>query len=313
MGHRFFKTSGSSGEEKWIALSEKALEWSARSVIEALEISESDVLGLVLPRIHVGGYGLVLRAKLSRASLVEFEGRWDARSFASWCEEQAVTVLSLVPTQVYDLMVGKIQAAKSLRVIVVGGGALEDELCMAARALGWPVLPSYGMTETSSQIATGDGLPLLPGWEARVEEGRLALKGGGLLSAVIRRQGTSFESVDPKVDGWFLTNDRAEVTSTGLRILGRSDRLVKVLGELIDLDELERFWSDVLGEEVAIIAKADERRGVNLILYFEGEGEKLEELNASLPGPERVRSWRRVSSLPRSALGKIDRASLSKF
>ena len=42
--HRFFRTSGSSGREKWVALSDEALEWSARSVIGALGIVSKDVL-----------------------------------------------------------------------------------------------------------------------------------------------------------------------------------------------------------------------------------------------------------------------------
>jgi len=312
-GHRFFKTSGSSGEEKWIALSEEALAWSARAVMEALGICESDVLGLAIPRIHVGGYGLALRAELAGARLVEMEGKWDARRFADWCEAEGVTVSSLVPTQVHDLVAGGIEASQSLRVIVVGGGALDEDLCEEARALGWPVVPSYGMTETGSQVATGDGLPLLPGWEARVEEGRLALKGGGLLTAVIRRKDRGFEWEDPKVDGWYLTSDRVEMTAKGLRVLGRADRVVKVLGELVDLDDLEKFWKEALGEEVAIITKSDARRGVTLLLFFEGEGGRVEELNARLPGPERVGEWKGVARLPRSPLGKINRSSLGEF
>ncbi len=310
-GHRFFRTSGSSGEEKWIALSEEALEWSARSVIEALEITKEDVLGLALPEIHVGGYGVVVRARVSGAGLARFEGRWEAEGFAEWCEREGVTVLSLVPTQVHDLVKAGCRGGDKLRVIVVGGGALDEGLADEARGLGWPVLPSYGMTETSSQVATGEGLPLLPGWEAKVVDGCLALRGGGLLTAVIRRKGGEFFAEDPKVDGWFLTQDRVEIEEGRLRVMGRADRLVKVMGELVDLENLENFWREKLGGEVAIVTRVDERRGVTLDLFFEAAGEGVEELNAGLPGPERLSAWRRVESMPRSPLGKIDRAALS--
>ena len=312
-GHRFFKTSGSSGVEKWVALSEGALEWSARSVIEALGIVQSDVLGLALQEVHVGGFGLVVRARIAGAKLERFEGKWNAGWFSDWCGENGVTVSSLVPTQVHDLVAGGFRGAESLRVIVVGGGAFDDDLKERARELGWPVVPSYGMTETSSQVATGDGLPLLPGWSAKLVDGRLALNGGGLLTAEIRRSGRGFVAEDPKVEGWYVTSDRAELRDGGLRILGRADRLVKVLGELVDLEKLEGFWRGELGREVALVTEGDERRGVNLFLYHEGGEMDLSELNEGLPGLERLAGWRGMPELPRSPLGKIDRVALGKF
>lgn len=312
-GHRFFRSSGSSGVEKWIALSNEALEWSARAVIAALEMNSDDVLGLALPEIHVGGYGMVVRATIAGARLERFDERWEAIRFARWCRSKAVSISSLVPTQVHDLVRAGATGSESLRVIVVGGGALDDQLKERARALGWPVLPSYGMTETSSQVATGDGLPLLPGWEAKLVEGRLALRGGGLLTAVIRRKDDRFVAKDPKVDGWFVTNDRAECQDGRLRILGRADRRVKVLGELVDLDGVERFWGEELQREVAVVTVPDERRGVRLHLFYEGPEEDLGSSNEARPGLERLSGWTAVEQLPRSALGKIDRASLPEI
>jgi O-succinylbenzoic acid--CoA ligase len=175
------------------------------------------------------------------------------------------------------------------------------------------VVPSYGMTETSSQVATGDGLPLLQGWEAKIVEGRLALKGDGLLSAIILRKGDGFIAEDPKVDGWYVTNDRCEFVGKGLRVLGRADRLVKVLGELVNLEELEKFWREKLNCEVALVARPNERRGVSLFLFYEGIEVDLERWNASLPGPERVVEAIAINLLPRSVLGKVDRFALTDF
>lgn len=312
--HRFFRTSGSSGGEvKWIALSEEALAWSARTVIEGLGIIDDDVLGLAIPEVHVGGAGLVLRAEISGARLARFLPKWEVREFAKWCAEEEVTVLSLVPTQVHDLVEGLAVGNPELRVVVVGGGALDDVLATKARALGWPVVPSYGMTETASQVAVGEGLPLYAGWEARVVDGCLSLKGGSLLSAVIRREGESYVAHDPKSDGWFLTQDRVEIVEGGLRILGRDDRRVKVLGVLVDLDELEQFWATELGVDCALVAQPDDRRGVILFLFCVGSVAQVESINARLPGPERVQVWKSLECLPRSPLGKVDRSVLMKF
>lgn len=311
--HRFFRTSGSSGREKWVALSDEALEWSARSVIGTLGIVSKDVLGLALPVIHVGGYGMVLRAEISGAKLVKLNIRWNAVRFADWCAVNRITISSLVPTQVYDLVSARLECPASMRTLVVGGGPLDKELARRARDLGWPVVPSYGMTETSSQVATGDGLPLLQGWEAKIVDGSLALKGDGLLAAIIRRKGNGFFAEDPKTDGWYVTNDRCELIGKGLRVLGRADRLIKVLGELVNLEELEKFWRGKLKRQVALVARHDERRGVSLFLFYEGIEVDLARWNASLSGPERIAEAIAIDLLPRSPLGKIDRLALTDF
>ncbi len=312
-GHRFFKTSGSSGVEKWVAISDEALEWSARVVVEALNITSEDVLGLALPEEHVGGFGLVTRARVSGAKLRRFEGKWEPRDFASWCGEVGVTVSSLVPTQVYDLVRGGVKGVGSVRVVVVGGGKVEDEMLGQVRELGWPVVPSYGMTETSSQVATGDGLPLLPGWEAKVADGCLALKGGGLLTAVIRRDREEFVVEDPKVDGWLVTSDFGEVENGCVKVLGRSDRRVKVLGKLVDLEELENWWVERIGGEVAVVAIEHARRGYELYLFATQGEELVTDLNQTRPGVERVGGWSFMESLPRTSLGKLDRVAMKKI
>lgn len=308
--HLVFQSSGSSGVRKWIALSKDALEWSARRVIDYLEMTSRDVCGLALPKEHVGGFGLALRAHLMGSGLAEFREKWQPEKFQKWCAEEGVTISSLVPTQVSDLVSAGSRAPFKMRAIVVGGGFFESALAARAQTLGWPVLPSYGMTETSAQIATGEGLSLFPGWEARIENRRLALKGGGLLSAIITREEGRFRRHDPKVDGWFLTQDRATLSGRQLTLLGRADRQVKILGKLVDLEALERFWREKLGREVALVSQVDVRRENSLILFFEGPGEDLARINLTLPGPERLLAWQALASLPRSALGKIDRASL---
>ena len=302
-----FRTSGSSGLAKWVALSRESLEWSARAVIGRFSICADDVLGLALPTHHVGGFGVVARAHFSGACLKRYEGKWAAHRFVKWVE--GVTVTSLVPTQVSDLVRHKLSAPPSLRVAIVGGGVLSSELKKQACLLGWPVLESYGMTETSSQVATGAGLPLMEGWDAKVLDGRLALRGGGLL------RGYLIDGVfhDPKREGWFLTQDRALLHDRSLEILGRADRQVKVLGELVDLDVLERRWEEKLHCDLAIVTQPDARRGVNLLLVTTGAEGMIEDFNASLPGPERISAWRLIDALPRSALGKINREKLNQI
>ncbi len=49
-----------------------------------------------------------------------------------------------------------LERAPELRTILLGGGPIPDELFAWALGAGLPVRPTYGMTETTSQIATAD-------------------------------------------------------------------------------------------------------------------------------------------------------------
>ncbi|MCQ5105958.1 AMP-binding protein, partial [Eggerthella lenta] len=94
--------------------------------------------------------------------------------------------------------------------ILLGGGALNPQTLDRACRAGARVYASYGMTETSSQIAhaqvtasfTG-GLRLLPGYEAHIVDpgddgfGRLAVKGPGLLGGYLNARAAY------TVDGFF--------------------------------------------------------------------------------------------------------------
>lgn len=153
-GQVLFKTSGSTGAPKWVALSRHALQVSAQAVNAHLEVAGDACWGLALPLHHVGGFGVMARANQAGCGLAAFTQRWQAADFANWLEQQGVTHSALVPTQVHDLVAAGLSAPNSLRAVVVGGGQLAPSLGQAARDLGWPVLASYGMTEAGSQIAT---------------------------------------------------------------------------------------------------------------------------------------------------------------
>ncbi|HEU4888396.1 MAG TPA: AMP-binding protein, partial [Thermoanaerobaculia bacterium] len=202
-GHLWLATSGTTGALKLAALSKEAMLASAAAVNRHLEASASDVWGSVLPSFHVGGLGIFARAFLSGGRVVRRS--WDAQTFAA---DREMTLASLVPAQVSDLVRLRLPSPANLRAVVVGGGALLDAHYCDARALGWPLLSSYGMTETCSQVATATlaspELMLLDHLEARTEpDGCLAFRGASLFTGY----GTERGLIDPKVDGWLLTED----------------------------------------------------------------------------------------------------------
>ena len=322
MGLVWFRTSGSTGTPKWRGLSREALLLSAAMVNRHLGVEKGDVWGLVLPIHHVGGFGVVARAFESGCRLARFAGRWDVQAVHTWLEVDEVGHLSLVPTQVHDLMAAGLKAPESLKTVVVGGGAMATELGQRARDLGWPVLASYGMTEAGSQIATGPleslnqafsagPLPLLPMWEAQVSEaGCLAIKGPCLFSASLVFEGSwQFQAREGDV---FDTEDRVEFGNGAITPLGRNDRCVKVLGELVDLGVIE----NALGlKDAVVVAVPDERKGQRLVLVhtdFDVD-EALGHYHATVEGPWRIDATYSVAELPRGELGKLRMDELSRM
>lgn len=333
----FFQTSGSEGLPKWVGLSREAFLGSARAVNAHLKATARDRWLIVLPLHHVGGFSILARCHASGSGFLHWREKWNAARFAAICDTEGIALTSLVPTQVFDLVQANSEAPASLRAIVVGGGSLDREVGRRARALGWPVLQSYGMTETASQIATepmdhlGEGfdpecLEVLPGWELESDaDDRLVVRGEALASGYVVREdgGWRWEPVN-RAAGW-RTRDRVRLWTQGtrgyLRFIGRDADFVKVLGELVNLAALRKRLGDLAGEmglpsgDAIIWPVRDERAETQLVLAGAIPPAKLEELraryNAVARGFERIGAARSIDAVPLTTLGKIDRAAMN--
>ena len=274
-----------------------------------------------MPTFHVGGLGIHARAYFGGAKVAPM--RWDAwtrdgGAFLCAVDESGATLSSLTPTHLWDLVRADASCPGSLRGVFLGGGRIDPGLVGRARALGWPIWPTYGMTETSSQVATaldGDGseLPLLPVWEARADEvGRLFLRGAPLFAGYVRRgeRGGDWR-FDPACDedGWFRSGDRCGLRDGCLRFLSRADGAVKVSGELVSLPSLDERLA-ALGIVGLVVAVPESRRGHELVLVCESAGDggaEFGRFNEGLPPIERAARVFVVPELPRTELGKPDR------
>jgi O-succinylbenzoic acid--CoA ligase len=323
-GHVLFGTSGSSGAPKWLALAKTALRVSAAAVNRHLDVTRDSCWGLVLPVRHVGGFGVAARAHEAGCGFAACGGRWHPCVYQKWLADHHVTHTSLVPTQVHDLAAAGLRAPTSLRAVVVGGGHLDAATGRAARALGWPVLASYGMTEAGSQIATQElaslaaayepaPLPLLPIWQAQVgDDGCLWLAGEALFSGTLVQHNGSwvFEKLP---SAWHRTDDRVRLEHGMLSPLGRADARVKVLGELVDPAEIERELLALADGALVpggfiVAALPDARAGHTLVPVFESSAAAAEAIlasyNARAAGPRRLQPAVALASFPRSPLGK---------
>lgn len=306
--HVWLATSGTGGTFKLAGLSKQAFLISADAVNRRLDAEQHDVWCCPLPTFHVGGLAIYARAFLTGSRVVRLS--WDPRRFAN---VTGVTLASLVPAQVSDLVEERLTPRGELRAVVVGGGALAPRLYSEARALGWPLLPSYGMTECCSQVATArpesPDLVLLDHVAARVEEdGRLALRSDALLTGYATDRGIE----DPKVSGWFVTEDLASLDGSRLRVLGRRGDVVKVGGEHVDLERLDQILGEI-GADGAVYPIPDARLGTVIGLAIaSGEPASIEaEFNSRVFPFERPQRVVLISRIPRTELGKVIRSQVT--
>lgn len=328
-GHIWLSTSGSTAA-KWVGLTRSALLASAQAVNTHLQSSSRDCWIAALPPFHVGGIGIWARAHLTGAAVCDFyteeNGRWSPQRFCERLSQVGGTLTSLVPAQLHDLIQARLTCPDSLRAVIIGGDCLAPALYQAAVDLNWPVLPSYGLTECASQVATASldswkakdfpALKILSHMQVQVQGERLAFRGPSLVSTYAYIDGTRVQFIDPKRDGWFVSEDRGKIFEDRLEVLGRCHQVIKIGGEKVDLACLQMRLQTLrlnlnLSDEVILVAVPDDRLGHILHLVVAGR-QKSEEVNclkehfnASVLPFERIRQTRMIPHMPKSALGKI--------
>lgn len=326
-GHIWLSTSGSS-VQKWVGLSKQAILASAKAVNQHLSSSKEDLWVNALPSFHVGGLGIWARAYLSGAKVFDLKQhssrKWQAEEFYRVTEKIKGTLSALVPAQLHDLIVLGKEAPSSLRAVIIGGGNLLPDLYEKAIALGWPVLPSYGLTECASQVATAPLeswrdqepiLQLLSHIQVCEYEGRLCFAGDSLLSTYAYIEEEKVQFIDPKNQGWLMSEDRGILQNGQLTILGRADSILKIGGENVDLACLDNHLQTLrlklaIKAEVILIAMPDARLGHSIYCVSNSDSQEkiaslIEHFQQTVLPFERIRKVCLVPQLPRSPLGKI--------
>ncbi len=328
-GHYWLATSGSSGTSKWAALSKDAILASAHSVNQWLESIPKDIWVNPLPLFHAGGLGILARAHLSGAKVIDlytaWQGKWNPDHYHRILQESQATWSALVPTQVYDLVIRQLSSPVSLKGIIVGGGKLSQPLYDKAVSLGWTLLASYGMTESSSQIATASihscsgkdlAMHLLDHMQVQItDEDYIQLKSPALLTLYGIKTQRGFQFHDPKEYGWFTTEDRGKLNGSVLTVWGRRSDQIKIGGENVDLNHLETIWENIclkntIATKAFLAAVEDERLGHSIHLFIEGEKSLsmqkcVDEYHQQVMPFEKIRQVQLFDTLPRSAIGKF--------
>lgn len=316
-------TSGSEGKPKGVMLPERALAAQAASAA-FLDLHAGSCWLHCLPLHHVGGQAILHRCWRVGATVRLLDGFEVARVAAAL---DGATHISLVPAQLARLMAADARPSASLRVALVGGGPLSRPLFERARAAGWPLCPTYGMSETAAQLATAlrpgadawhegmVGRPL-PGMRARVgADDRLIIGGPQLMLGYANPEHTPGDGL---VDGEFICADRARIAPDGgLTLRGRADDMLVSGGVNIDPAEVERMLAACPGvRDVAVVGVPDPTWGeiaVALVVGAVAVADVEAWCRNHVPAALRPRRFRHVDALPRNDMGKLARAALREL
>ncbi len=315
--YAIFSSGTTSRELKGYILSEKAMEANARAVNEWFALTRGDVWGLSLPVYHVGGLSVLVRARLLGNKVIDLR-KWEPLRWHKTLTDEKITITTVVPTQLYDLVKNNLSAPVNIRYLIVGGDFLPEALETRARELGWPVIRTYGMTEVCSQLASGkapgDRLTVLPLHEIRLTaEKILQVKSPSLFTALFtlgEKLNLTFSHDLVDNDGYYSTQDRVDLINRELRPLGRLNQEIKIAGHLTSILTLKETVAACLLQErqygkAEVVVEDDERKGKRLVLLHTNLSENVLSKIRDAMKPAAFDEVRSVTELSRTELGKI--------
>ena len=331
--HSLIYTSGTTGRPKGAVLTHGNFYWSAVASAANLGVEADDRWLACLPLYHVGGLSILLRAAIYGTTAVIHE-RFDETRAVRALREDRITLLSVVANMLQRVLALDADPYPStVRAVLLGGGPALRPLLEAAAARGLPVLQTYGLTETASQVATlsaadalrklgSAGLPL-PGTTVRIDAGGVAAAPGEIGEIVVagptvcvgylHRPEATAEAIR---DGWLHTGDLGYLDEEGyLYVADRRDDLIVSGGENVYPAEVESALLSFPGiEECAVVGVPDERWGALVVAVLVPGASPpdmaavvahLRTLLAGYKVPRRIEVT--AEPLPRTASGKVQR------
>lgn len=228
-------TSGSSGESKGVVLSHRNLVSNALAKLDAAPQSSDDLRLNILPFSHAYARTCELSTWIVTGGRLAIAANW--RDVVLQTQRLHPSLLNLVPylaAKSADLLRRDRRALGGrMRLLQVGGAALDQELWWELSELGLPPLQGYGLTEASPVVCSNRAADPRPGSVGHPVQGvDIRLDAQGILwcrgpNVMLGYWEDTAASRAVCCDGWLCTGDLAEELEDGrIRILGRSSSQV---------------------------------------------------------------------------------------
>lgn len=335
-------TSGTTGRPKGAVHTQRNLLANMAIAAQVQALDGHDTVLTVLPLFHVGGLCIQTLPALSVGAHVLLMTRFDATATLHSMARDRPTLTLQVPATLQALTSHAEWGATdltSLRAVWAGSSLLPPEPLQAFMARGIPVCNVYGSTETgpfSIALPPGHAASHLgscgwpaPGVEVRLEDTRGEPVARGDVGELCVRAANVVERYWPEqaaldAEGFFHTGDLGRQAENGsFTVVGRAKDMIISGGENIYPAEIENLLvQHPAVAECAVVGQSDPRWGevavAVLVMREPGGGPEWPAplqvwLDGRLARYKWPRRWLQVDSLPRTALGKVQKAALRQL
>ena len=332
VGKIMIPTGGTSGKIRFAIHTWETLRASVQGFSQYFALQTINSF-CVLPLYHVSGLMQFMRSFLSGGKIIILPYKILKTGEIFKINPQAF-YLSLVPTQLQYLLTYNPLWLSQFKTILLGGGPAWPSLLDTARKYNIRLAPTYGMTETASQIVTlkpEDFLKgnhssgqVLPQAQVKIidETGhKLGVNQTGIIT--IRSKSLYlgyYPNVLDKQDK-FITDDLGFLDNQGyLNIIGRNSQKIITGGENVFPTEIEAvILATNLVKEVCVLGLPDSQWGevVTAVYVPLKTNVSSQEISSKISDKiskfKQPKYWLEVENIPRNQQGKIEQKKIKDF
>lgn len=320
-------TSGSSAQPKGVIHTFDSLSNSIMNGSKVLNQKAGDRWLASLPFYHIGGFQIICRA-LSTGCEIIIPDELKIQSIISSIIKFKPTHLSLVPTQLKQLLEESVPAPDELKICLVGGGFSEDSLIIDAADKGWKPVRVYGSTETASFVAAADveTIKKKSGTSGKAvenvkikisSEDEILISTSSLFKAYLNDYNATNEKLK---NNFYYSGDLGKLDEAEyLFIEARRTDLIVSGGENVNPFEVETALLKIESiSEACVFPMQDEKWGqivAAAIVVKKNTDEELikSELKKKLAAFKIPKKFFFADELPKTSLGKIEREKIRRM
>ncbi len=335
-------TSGSTGTPKGVVHTQEALFWNALNSAHMHDLTSADRILTTLPLFHVGGLNIQTLPAFHAGASVYLHEQFEPAAAIEAIERERITLTVLVPAQLVAMMDLPRWAEadfSGLRTVSTGSTIISESFTRRINARGLKLIQVYGSTETcpiasyvrgenAERKAGSAGLPALH-CELRVVDaddndlppgvdGEILVRGPNVSRGYLNAPEITAETFR---GGWYHSNDIGHFDDEGyLTVVSRKTDMIVSGGENIYPAEIENVLLECPAiQEACIVGRFDERWGEAVVAFIVLQpGATMSEDDVRALLSERIARFKHpreinfMKTLPRTALGKVMRAELTK-